>query len=82
MSRTFGDPPHYYEASIDGEMWTVRQGAKPGLYFFEWVSGPNKKYGFTSQSSDGRAMSTDSMNQAIREFLAEIDPETGYLRDD
>jgi hypothetical protein len=82
MDRAFGDPPRYYETCIEGEKWTVRKGAKPGLYFFEWVTGPNKDYGFTSQSSDGSAMTTDSMDQAIRDFQAEIDPETGYLKDD
>ena len=82
MSRSFGDPPHYYETAVDGESWIVRRGAKPGVYQFEWVSGPNKGYGFTSASSDGSAMATEAMDSAIREFLAEIDPHAGYLRED
>jgi hypothetical protein len=82
MSRTYGDPPHYYETVIDGESWVVRRGAKPGLYFFEWTSGPNSGYGFTSQSSDGSAVSTDDMDRHIRDVLADVDPETGHLRED
>ncbi len=82
MSRTFGDPPHYYETTIDGETWVVRQGAKPGLYFFKWTSGLNAGYEFTSQSSVGAAMSTDEMDQEIRAVLAEVDLDTGYFRHD
>jgi hypothetical protein len=82
MSRSYGDPSHYYEAHVDGEDWVVRQGSKPGLYRFKWVSGPHQGYGFTSQSSDGSPMSMAEMDQAIRECLAEIDPETGHISED
>ena len=81
MGRSYGDPPHYYETTVEGESWVVRGRAKAGTYYFAWVSGPNKGYGFTSASSDGSALSQAQMDEAIREFMDEIGPDTGHLTD-
>ena len=81
MSRSFGDPPHYYETTVDGESWVVRGSAKAGTYYFAWVSGANEGYGFTSATSDGSALSQAQMDEAIQEFMDEVDPDTGYLID-
>jgi hypothetical protein len=40
---------------------------------------PNPGYGFSSASSDGSAMSMGDFEEAIRGFLAQVDPETGYI---
>ena len=65
---------------IDGEVFevVVRPG-HPGVYDYNWTSGPNPQYGFTSARSDRRTIAEHE--EAIRGFLAEIDPETGYLAD-
>lgn len=61
-------------------------------YTVTWLSGPNPGYGFSGsiQSSaplDAAALeeaarsilTDDHVTQMIKNFLAEIDPETGYL---
>jgi hypothetical protein len=65
---------------VDGEQFDVReQAGRPGTYHFAWVSGPNPGYGFTSARSDGQASTTDQLEDSIRGFLAQVDPETGYI---
>ncbi len=63
--------------TVDGQDFRVWSPA-PGTYNFDWLSGPHD-YGFGLSRSDGWAMSRPEMEQAIRDFLAEIDPATGYL---
>lgn len=53
---------------------------KPGEYDFDWLSGPHD-YGFGITRADGSAMTLPEMEEAIRSFLAEIDPATGYLKE-
>lgn len=62
--------------TIDGEDFSVtaRSGAA-GVYDFDWLNHP-VGYGFTSA---GGPMSRAEMEEAIRHFLAGIDPATGYL---
>lgn len=80
FDEPLGDP---YETFVDGELWVVQQRLnEPGTYEFKWVSGPNKGYGFTSATSDGAALTTAEVDESIREFLAGIDPLTGYLAED
>ncbi|GAB3859963.1 hypothetical protein GCM10029963_62070 [Micromonospora andamanensis] len=71
-----GDP---VLVTVNGQDFRVqaRAGA-PGTYDFDWLSGPHD-YGFGLSRSDGSVMSRAEMVEAIREFLAEIDPATGYL---
>ncbi|QOC90737.1 hypothetical protein [Micromonospora craniellae] len=65
--------------TVDGEQFRVcAQAGRPGAYDFDWLSGPHE-YGFGLTNSGGLALSRDELVQAIREFLAEIDPATGYL---
>ncbi|MGQ1797413.1 hypothetical protein ACT4S5_09785 [Kocuria oceani] len=61
---------------IDGQDFSVtaRPGAV-GVYDFDWLNHP-LGYGFTSA---GGPMSRAEMEEAIRHFLAGIDPATGYL---
>jgi hypothetical protein len=65
---------------VDGELFDVAPVRdRPGQYRFTWVSGPNSGYGFSAGTSDGRAMSSAEMDAGIRKFLAQVDPETGYI---
>ncbi len=67
--------------TVDGQEFRIRTRAdEPGTYDFDWLSGPHD-YGFTLSGGAGWAMSVPEMEEAIRDFLAEIDPATGYLRE-
>jgi hypothetical protein len=66
--------------TVDGELFeVVASPERPGQYNFAWLSGPNKGYGFSSARSDGAAMSDREMEASIRNFLAQVDPDTGYI---
>jgi hypothetical protein len=65
---------------VDGQAFEVVAHAdRAGQYHFTWLSGPNPDYGFTSASSDGSSMSTGDLEDAIRNFISQVDPETGYI---
>jgi hypothetical protein len=64
---------------VDGELFALRPDQYGGTGY-TWLSGPNPGYGFAL--SPTRNMSQDEHRQNIRAFLADIDPSTGYLRDD
>ncbi|PZG12579.1 hypothetical protein C1I95_25460 [Micromonospora craterilacus] len=67
--------------TVDGQRFRIHERAeKPGEYDFDWLSGPHD-YGFGITRAAGSAMTLPEMEEAIRNFLAEIDPATGYLRD-
>ncbi|MEU4640939.1 hypothetical protein [Micromonospora sp. NPDC023814] len=71
-----GDPTI---VTVDGQDFRVGvRAGEPGTYDFDWLSGPHE-YGFGLPRSDGCAMSRPEMEEAIRNFLAQIDPATGYL---
>jgi hypothetical protein len=72
------NPPTRIE--VDGEVFAVvARGDRPGQYDYAWTSGPNAGYGFSSASSDGRLSTTADHEEAIRNFLSQVDPETGYI---
>ena len=64
---------------VDGELFAVRPDEDGGTGYI-WVSGPNPGYGFGVSPFQGK--SPDEHRQAIRDFLADIDPVTGYLAED
>jgi hypothetical protein len=67
--------------TVDGQDFRIRARAEePGEYHFDWLSGPHE-YGFGISRSDDSAMSLPEMEDAIRDFLAQIDPATGYIAD-
>jgi len=71
---------HPTRVEVDGEVFdVVACRDRPGQYHFTWVSAPNPGYGFSSGNSDGRAMSDADIEASIRNFLAQVDPETGYI---
>lgn len=81
MGRMSDEPARLFE--VDGETFQVT-GSMPGHMRFEWLTGPNKGYGFNSASSRAtNEMYTDEViERSIRNFLSGIDPKTGYLAED
>jgi hypothetical protein len=71
--------PVLFTVDVDGEEFTVRRGWGGGTVY-DWVSGPNKGYGFGSSETSSRP--AEQHRDAIRAFLAGVDPTTGYLSDD
>ena len=71
-------PPTRLE--VDGELFdVVARRDHPGQYDYGWTSGPNPGYGFSSASCDGRVPTRADHKEAIRNFLSQVDPETGYI---
>ncbi|MET7423724.1 hypothetical protein [Dactylosporangium sp. NPDC005555] len=65
---------------VDGQVFSVAgRPERPGQYDYTWVSGRNPGYGFSSARSDAAPPTTAEHVAAIRGFLAQIDPETGYI---
>jgi hypothetical protein len=71
--------PLLFTLDIDGERFTIRRAGDGGTAY-DWLSGPNKGYGFGSSGTPDRPVEEHREN--IRAFLAMIDPNTGYIRDD
>lgn len=64
---------------VDGETFEVTTDpALPGQYDCRWLTGPHD-YGFSIARSDGSAIGEDELRRAISDFLADINPQTGYL---
>jgi hypothetical protein len=63
------------EVVVDGEHFRVVERT-PGTVDFTWLSGPNPGYGF---SLSGPPLDAGQIEEFIREFLADVDPTTGYL---
>ena len=68
-----------YTLHVDGEVFTVR--SHDGGTDYHWISGHNKDYGFGS-SVRAELVPQETHEQSIRNFLAMIDPDTGYIADD
>jgi len=69
-----------HEVHVDGEVFQVTR-RDPSTYDYLWVSGPNEGYGFSSGSNVPHEQTPDEIVAAIRNFLAQIDPATGYIGD-
>jgi hypothetical protein len=67
-----------FALDVDGEQFIVRR-AEDGGTTYDWLSGPNKGYGFASSGAPNR--SVEEHQESIRAFLAMIDPNTGYIGD-
>ena len=76
---TEGRPrPALFTLDVDGEQFAVRRAGDGGTAY-DWVSGPNKGYGFGSSGTPNR--SVEEHRESIRAFLSMIDPDTGYIGD-
>jgi hypothetical protein len=77
---TEGRPgPVLFTLDVDGERFAIRR-ADDGGTAYDWLSGPNKGYGFGSSMAPDRPV--EDHREHIRVFLAMIDPDTGYIEDD
>jgi len=71
---------HELRIEVDGELFVVSiRPDRSGQHDFTWVSGPNPGYGFSSTTSEDGSLTEAQMTAAIRGFLAQIDPDTGYI---
>jgi hypothetical protein len=79
--ETEGSPgPVLFTLDVDGERFAVRRAAwGQGGTAYDWLSGPNKGYGFASSATPDRPV--EEHRESIRAFLAMIDPNTGYIGD-
>jgi hypothetical protein len=81
------DPsPDYIELTVDGMAFSVTyDSSQPGAYHYTRLpgppGGPAVGYGFTSRRSDHGRESTRAHEAAIRDFVAMVDPVTGYIED-
>lgn len=66
---------------VDGEVFEVvrRAGQRP-VYDFTWVAGRHSGgYGFTSATYGGGALTRQQLEESIRDFLYQVNPETGFI---
>lgn len=69
--------------TVAGERFRVRLRPRHGPvyeYDYTWLTGPNHGYGFAVGGP--LAQGVEEQRATIRDFLAKIDPVTGYLRED
>ena len=65
---------------VDGEHFDVTERVgEPGVYDLRWVSGPNEDYGFASAKYGADGQTDAELEAAIRNFLSQVDPSTGYI---
>lgn len=65
--------------TVQGQNFTVRaRPGEPGVYDYDWTNHP-EGYGFTSAGNPQYPVSHEEMERAIISFLAEINPDTGFL---
>ena len=66
---------------VNGQRFVVtRRAESAGTYDFDWVS-HRETYGFTVGANLEWGLDRAEMVALIRSFLAEVNPETGYLAD-
>jgi hypothetical protein len=68
-----------YTLDVDGQVFALRP-AEFGGTAYTWLSGPNPGYGFGVSPTP--SWTVEQHRAIIRDFLARIDPATGYLGDD
>ena len=64
---------------VDGEAFALSPNEFGGTDY-TWLSGPNPGYGFGVSPTPN--LSVDEHIENIRDFLALVDPTTGYIEDD
>lgn len=69
------------EIVVDGECFVVtHRPGSPGTYDFDWTNHP-EAYGFAVGRNPEWRPDRTEMTDEIRIFLAQVDKDTGYLRD-
>ena len=64
---------------VDGELFALSPNEFGGTDY-TWLSGPNPGYGFGVSPTPN--LSANEHIENIRDFLAHVDPTTGYIEDD
>lgn len=67
--------------SVDGQDFRVHDGEFGGMAF-DWLNGKNPGYGFGSSWPSAQTPTLEELRAAIRVFLAQVDPVTGYIEAD
>ncbi|SHH41278.1 hypothetical protein [Streptomyces sp. 3214.6] len=69
-----------WRITVDGEAFEIRQpDGKPGSYDLTWLTGPDPQYGFGFSTHPPAQSSRTHLEDAIREFLSQVDPDTGHI---
>ena len=69
-----------WRMSVDGEEFEVSQPDNtPGSYNLTWLTGPDPGYGFGFSTHPPVQADTAQLEDSIREFLSQVDPETGHI---
>jgi hypothetical protein len=71
--------PVLFTLDVDGERFAICRVAGSSGTFCDWLSGPNKGYGFGSSATPNRPV--EEHRESVRVFLSMIDPDTGYIGD-
>ena len=73
-----------FTLDVDGELFAVQVVDSPDTNYsdtgYTWLNGPNEDYGFGIGGPSTPTL--DDHRERIREFLAGVDPATGYLQED
>ncbi|MDX3803381.1 hypothetical protein [Streptomyces sp. AK04-3B] len=73
-----GDEP--WRMSVVGEDFEVsRRDGTPGSYHLARLTGPDPQYGFGFGTHPPLAADRVQLAQSIRDFLSQVDPETGHI---
>ncbi len=74
--------PQPMELTVQGETFHAWPDAEqPGAWHLTWLNAPGDGYGFSTRRSDHVWAERTDLEEGIRSFFAEIDPDTGYLAD-
>jgi len=69
-----------WRMSVDGEEFEVSEpDGKPGTYHVTWLTGPDPQYGFGFTTHPPVRPGRGHLEEAVREFLAQVDPDTGHI---
>lgn len=66
---------------LDGEEFAVTR-RRAGVYDYDWINHRHGGYGFGSATSDRSPVDGAGHVAGVRDFLAAVDPATGYIEDD
>ncbi|WP_328875965.1 hypothetical protein OHT76_41065 [Streptomyces sp. NBC_00287] len=66
--------------TVDGEEFEVVQPYDSlGTYHLSWVTGPDPQYGFGFRIHPPAPVGRAELEEAVRDFLSQVDPTTGYI---
>jgi hypothetical protein len=69
-----------WRMSVDGEEFEVSgRDDTPGSYDLTWLTGPDPQYGFGFSTHPPVTADRAQLEEAVRDFLSQVDPETGHI---